>query len=424
MKKKIERLESLLKQQQHLLDASYALHSTLDLDEVLERILTEACRGVSAERGTVYMFSDDRSQIWSRVLQGDSKFEIRLPVGTGIAGAVAATGKTINIPNAQTDSRFDPTWDKETGFKTRQILCAPIRHRNGTIVGVFQLLNKERGEFTEQDEQFLAALSLHAALAIENTQLHRAAVEKERQDREISIARDIQRSFQPVRAETSVGSLVAAGMNELCKDASGDYYDFLSLPDGRLGVAIGDVSDHGLGASLLMAKARAFLRAFAGTKETLQEIMEHLNDALSEDMSGGNFMCLFLCIAHPETGEMEWCNAGNPAGYLARRKTGEIVALGPVGPVLGAVAGVPYPNGAAVALHPGDTLLLYTDGVTEATGASGEMFGAERLRNLLIGHAPDGPMALIEAVHDAVVEWTGSTSFDDDLTMVALQRSR
>jgi sigma-B regulation protein RsbU (phosphoserine phosphatase) len=141
-------------------------------------------------------------------------------------------------------------------------------------------------------------------------------------------------------------------------------------------------------------------------------------------MSGGNFMCLFLCIAHPETGEMEWCNAGNPAGYLARRKSGEIVALGPVGPVLGAVAGVPYPNGAAAALHPGDTLLLYTDGVTEATGANGEMFGAERLKRLLIGHAPDGPTALIEAIRDAVVEWTGSPSFDDDLTMVALQRSQ
>ena len=415
-------LQDQLARQEHLLHASYALHSTLDLDELLGIILDAARRGVHAERGTVFLLSEDGSEIWSRVLQGDENLTIRLPVGKGIAGIVAESGDTINIIDAHEDERFDASWDKKTGFRTRQILCAPIRGREREIVGVFQLLNKEEGDFSDKDEAFLDALSVHAALALENAQLHRSAIEKERQDREIALAQGVQRAFQPERAETRMGDLVAVGMNELCEDASGDYYDFLELPSGRLGVVVGDVAGHGLGSSLVMAQARAFLRAFASTKDSLQEVMQLLNDFLAADMTKGNFMCMFLGLIDPETHEMAWSNAGHPPAYLFRAATGEVEELGAVGPVLGIIAGASYPEGEVKTLAPGDTLLLYTDGATEANAVGGgEMFGYPRLKQVLVDHAGEGPEAILAAVRAALVAWSGSDRFDDDLTLLALQ---
>lgn len=421
----VTELQDRIKRQEHLLHASYALHSTLDLDELLNVILDAARRGVHAERGTVFLLSEDGTEIWSRVLQGDENLTIRLPVGQGIAGTVAATGETINIVDAHDDPRFDASWDKKTGFRTRQMLCAPIRGRDDQVVGLFQLLNKDEGDFNDKDEEFLASLSVPAALALENAQLHRSAIEKERQDREIALAQGVQRAFQPERAETSMGAFVAVGMNELCEDASGDYYDFLELPSGRLGVVVGDVAGHGLGSSLVMAQARAFLRAFASTKESLEEVMALLNDFLAADMTKGNFMCMFLGLLDPETHELAWSSAGHPPGYLLRAETGEIEELGARGPVLGIISGAGYPEGERYTLAPGDMLLLYTDGATEATAKEGgEMFGYPRLADVLRENAAGGPEAVLAAVRAALVAWSGSDAFEDDLTLLAVQHTQ
>lgn len=407
--------------QRHLIEASYALHTTLDLDELLGLILDAARRGVQAERGTVFLLSDDRTEIWSKVLQGDENLTIRLPVGKGIAGSVAESGEVVNIVDAHEDARFDASWDKKTGYRTRQILCAPIRRRDETIVGVFQLLNKDAGDFNSHDEAFLASLSVHAALAIENARLHHSAIEKERQDREIALAQNVQRAFQPERDEANRGIFHGCGMNELCEDASGDYYDFIELPSGKLGVAVGDVSGHGLGSSLVMAQARALLRAFAETKDSLADVMNMLNDFLARDMTSGNFMCMFMAVADPETGHMDWLNAGHPPGFLWRAKTGTVERLEACGRILGILPGADYDAGQAVTMEPGDTLLLYTDGATEANAPGGEMFGYDRLRDVLAETSKDGPHAVLDGIKQALVTWTGSTRFDDDLTILALQ---
>lgn len=419
----VAKLQEKIERQEHLLHASYALHTTLDLDELLGIILDAARRGVHAERGTVFLLSEDGKEIWSRVLQGDENLTIRLPVGQGIAGLVAQTGETINIPDAHADPRFDASWDKKSGFRTRQMLCAPIRGREDNIVGLFQLLNKDEGDFTAKDEEFLAHLSVHAALALENAKLHLSALEQERQSREILLAQGVQRAFQPERAESTLGPFHVVGMNELCEDASGDYYDFLELPSGRLGVAVGDVSGHGLGSSMVMAQARSFLRAFASTKDSLQEVMELLNDFLAADLTGGTFMCMFLGIADPETRTLEWASAGHPPGYLLRAATGEVEELGACGPVLGIFAGAQYPETESRLLRPGDTLLLYTDGATEAQRADDEMFGYDRLRDVLVEFGPQGPDALLAAIRAALISWTGSETFADDLTLLAMQMS-
>jgi serine phosphatase RsbU (regulator of sigma subunit) len=416
-----ERLRRELERHRHLVEASYALHTTLDLDELLGLILDAAKTGVQADRGTVFLLSEDGQELWSRVLTGAGDLVIRLPLGQGIAGAVAATGATVRLDDARKDARFDPSWDKKSGYVTRQLLTAPIRGRDGKVVGVFQLLNKRAGVFDDEDEEFLASLSIHAALAVENARLHRAAIEKERQDREIRLVQDVQRAYQPEQDERAIGRIRVAGMNVLCEDASGDYYDFIELPGGRIAAVIGDVSGHGLGAALVMAQARALLRAFSATEADLPRVLNLLNDFLSADMSGGRFMSAFVALADPEQGVLEWQNAGHPPALLYRAAAGRVERLGAHGRVLGVFPGADFAANPPVRLAPGDTLLLYTDGATEALNREGSMLGEAGLVEELSRSAGGGPAAVLEAVRRRVVEWTGAESFKDDLTLVALQ---
>jgi sigma-B regulation protein RsbU (phosphoserine phosphatase) len=406
-----------------LVEASYSLHTTLDLEELLGVIVKTAAEGVDAERGTVFLLTE-HGELWSKVLSGDAKLEIRLPPGKGIAGAVARTGEPVRVDDAYADPRFDRSWDERSGYRTRRILCAPIRSREGRVVGVFQLLNKRSGPFTADDEAFLAALSVHAALAVENARLHAAALEKERQEREIGLARAVQRQLQPECAEARAGSVLVAGMNEICEDATGDYYDFLlQLPGGRVGVAIGDVSGHGLQAALVMAEARAFLRAFTTTATSLPRALDLVNDFLVPDMRGGRFLSLFAAVVDPVGGAMEWCNAGHNPPLHFRAATGEVETLEATGRVAGILPGAAYRAGAPRTLAPGDALLLYTDGVTEARNAAGEFFGEERLRRALARGAGAEPAALLRAIRDAVAEFAGPGRNRDDVTMVAVTRA-
>src|SRR5688572_23774858 len=156
-----------------------ALSSALDLDRLLALIMEKITILMEADRSTLYLFSDDGTQLWSKVTQGDQgggTIEIRLKVGEGIAGWVAASGETVNIPDAYNDKRFYPAVDLRSGYRTRSILCMPMRNNQGATIGVIQVLNKADGPFTADDEALLAALASQAAVSIENSKLYHSVV--------------------------------------------------------------------------------------------------------------------------------------------------------------------------------------------------------------------------------------------------------
>ncbi len=423
LRDEIARLERQLERQRALVQASYALHTTLDLDELLGLILTAARSGVRADRGTVFLVSEDREELWSRVLSGDEKLEIRLPLGQGIAGAVGKTGDTIRIDDAYEDDRFDQSWDKKTGYRTRQILCAPIRNRDGVVVGVFQLLNRAEGNFTGEHEEYLASLSIHASLAIENTYLHKSAIEKERFDREVRLAQQVQRQLQPAERHLDVGCIAVAGLNELCEDATGDYYDVLGdLSGDRVAIVLGDVSGHGLQAALVMAEARAYLRAFVRTADDLPSALNLLNDSLVPDMEGGKFMSMFAAIVDTKTGAVEWVNAGHNPPYIVRAD-GSLEELAATGRILGILMDAGYKAGAPLTLEPGDLLFVYTDGVTEARNPAGDLYGEERLETELKRIAGVSARDTLGDMRAALRDYTRGGANDDDITMLAVRRS-
>jgi signal transduction histidine kinase len=155
-----------------------ALSSALDLDRLLSLIMEKITILMEADRSTLYLFSDDGKELWSKVVQGGEVLEIRLKVGEGIAGWVAASGETVNIPDAYNDRRFYPAVDLRSGYRTRSILCMPMRNNQGATIGVIQVLNKADGPFTAEDEALLSALAGQAAVSIENSKLYHSVVAK------------------------------------------------------------------------------------------------------------------------------------------------------------------------------------------------------------------------------------------------------
>ncbi len=171
---------SQLGKMSRLIEASKSVNSSLNIDTVLEIILDTAIQTTNADRGTLYLVDYENNEIWSKHLHGENVGEIRLPIGQGIAGYVAESGETVNIENTYDHPYFNAEIDQRSGYQTHSMLCMPLRNNAGEIIGVFQLLNKKDDIFTDEDEDFLDALSAHASVALENAQLHRNVVQNER----------------------------------------------------------------------------------------------------------------------------------------------------------------------------------------------------------------------------------------------------
>lgn len=161
-----ERLSSLLK-------IGLRLTAERDLDRLLRTIIDETTAVMDADRSSLFLIDAERGEMWAKIAQGVEVIEIRFPVGVGVAGAVGKTGEIINIPDAYADRRFNPEFDRKTGYRTKSILCAPLRNTHGEVIGAIQVLNKRTGPFGGEDETLLTALSSHAAVAIENADLYR-----------------------------------------------------------------------------------------------------------------------------------------------------------------------------------------------------------------------------------------------------------
>jgi sigma-B regulation protein RsbU (phosphoserine phosphatase) len=410
----LDRLEKLI-------EAAKNVNSTLDLDRVLAIVVDNALQIVGCEHGTLYLVDEEKREIWSKVLRESRLVEIRLAVGQGIAGYVAATGDVLNIRDVYEDIRFDPEFDRLSGFRTTTMLCMPVRNPAGVIIGVLQLLNKNTGVFTRNDESFIAALSVHAAIAIENARLHEAEKTLNRMREEIRLAARIQLDLLPKSAPVIPGYALA-GRSIPARSVGGDYFDFIPIDDHRIAVAIGDVSGKGLPASLLMATVQATLRGQTLTGSPPEVCLQRSNRLLFESTSPDKFVTLFYLILDREAHRLTFCNGGQDNPFLFG-PTGEPVRLIAGGPPVAVLDEFPYEQGAAP-IEPGGVLVLYTDGITEAMTEAGEQSGEERLAWLLqtIRELPADRM--IERILEDVARHCAGAPQADDQTIVVVRRDR
>jgi len=414
----LEESQRQVKQLSALFDATRLLNSTLDLAELLELILKIAREQVDADRGSVFLVDKEHQQIWSIVAQGLESQEIRLPIGSGVAGSVAASGEALNVTDAYKLPFFDSSFDKKFGYRTRSLMCIPIRHKNGEIVGVIQLLNKQpSGAFTAEDQEFLENLSGHMAMALENARLHRAALEKQRIERELEMARGIQRSLLP-EAPPIVPGYELAVSNQPCYEVGGDYYDFLSLGPQTLLLVVADVEGKGVASAMVMSNLQATLRALVTHLHSLEVLALSLNEMIFNDTKSRKFLSVFMGLLDTRRNGLHYINAGHVPPIVVDGKSGEYRLLQEGGTVVGLFPDAEYARGSCK-LHPGDIFVACTDGITEPCDLNEEEYGTERLAECVSRNRHKAAQEIIDCVLFELEEFArGGVHIDDKVLMV------
>lgn len=409
----VQRLESLI-------EASKKLNTTLDLDELLNVILNLATKNLEADRGTIYLIDQERKELWSKVLKGKELVEIRLPIGTGISGYVAESGKTVNLEDAWKDKRFFSGFDVRTGYVTRTMLCMPMRNREDKIIGVFQIINKNNGVFDTEDEQFLAAFSDHVALAIENAYLLQARVEQERVEREIQIAAEIQNKLIPKELPVIEGYQIDA-VAIPCKTIGGDYYDVVPVDDDNYVLVVADVSGKGIPAALLVSTLNAALHAYIQTSISLAELVQKLNQIVYKNTPSERYITFFISILNTRRHQLMYVNAGHNFPYKVRKRDGEFEPLTAGGLPLGMFEQAEYKSD-TVDVEPEDLLVFYSDGVTEAMDKKYQEYGENRFRDCITEHMEKNISELKGGIISDIQKFVGSEPQSDDLTLMLTRR--
>src|SRR5215475_7695322 len=405
-----------------LLGVSKALASEIRLDDLLQVIVEKSAEVLDADRATLFLYDESRNELWSKTTQRLEIKEIRVPLGVGIAGTVAKTRTPINIPDTYADARFNPDFDRATGYRTRSILCMPLIGNGDKLIGVIQVLNKKDQEaFNEADESLLGGLSAHITVALERARLIEAYIEKERMEEALKLAHDIQMSMLPKifppfpeHREFDIFATIAP-----VKEVGGDLYDFFFIDDDHLCFAIGDVSGKGVPASLFMAVTKTLFRATARTCSTPGEILARLNTEICRDNEPCMFMTLFCGVLNIRTGQVDYSNGGHNLPYYLHHD-GVSPLKNAVGGALGLVEQSPYASGRMV-LAPGEALLLYTDGVTEAMNLSNTLYSDQRLEQFLETNRGSAPRQIIGDLVSDVRHFAGEAPQSDDITVLALR---
>ena len=407
-----------------ILDVTRALGVTVDLDPLLSQIAAAATDVLDCERATVFLCDHAKGELFSRIatgMEGAPIEEIRFGMDKGIAGEVATTGKGVNIPDPYADPRFNPDFDRKSGFVTKSLLTLPLGGHNGKIVGVLQVLNKRGGPFGDRDERLLSTLGAQAGVAIERQGLLEQYAVKQRIERDLNIARNIQQGLLP-KAPPDLPGFEIAGWNRSADETGGDCYDWLGLPGGHLAISIGDATGHGIGPALVAAEARALLRGTLMQSRDLARVVPQINDLLGEDLREGTFVTAFIGLLDPVKSSVEYVSAGHGPLLVYTAADDAFTEIPTHGLPLGLMPEVEFDPPTHVPLAPGDMLLLFTDGFFEWSRPDGEQFGTDRLTDVVRRHR-DLPVAdLIALVYAAVVEFSEGTKQSDDCTAVIVKR--
>lgn len=394
---------------QSLYDVGLSIAGTLDFESLADDILLKSISLLNARTGTLIVRTSG-----GKIEDGVLVKHFGAPlVGPEALASIPDRPWRWNAREERIGALVDAPAEK--------LLLSPIV-ANGRPLGVLVVADKENrsggvDDFTAGDERILSLFGNQAAIALENARLHREAVEKERMEREVELAASIQKAILPVSLPVVPGLRLAGG-NRPTRQVGGDYYDVFPLPDGRTAFCVADVAGKGVPAALLVSTLHACLRILLDTGlADLAGFVSRVHRHLLGFSATRKFVTLFFAVYDPVSREVRYVNAGhNPGVRLAE---GEATLLPSGGPPIGILPDVVYRE-TLVPLVPGQTLVLYSDGITEAVNGADEEFGMERLIRLVKDGRDAPPETLSGRIFEAVSEFTrGVPQYDDQTVLVA-----
>ncbi len=396
-----------------------ALLASVTLNETLEQVVSLVFEAVPADRCMVMMRDDKSPELKVAVARlRDRVGEVgEIRISRSVIDEVVTNGKSVLTSDAQVDPRFAGGTVMLQGV--RSVLAVPL----GVGANVFGIIYADsplaEGRFTEDHLKVLTTLASVAAIRVENARLTEEQMERERLEREQQVASEIQQRFLPASAPVVAGYELQ-GISFPCYEIGGDYYDFIQREDGRLIVALGDVSGKGTAAALLMSCVHAAVHAQADIHNSLAKTIGAVNRYLVESIPANRFVTLFYAELEPKTGALAFLNAGhNPP--LIIHAGGTMEQLAPGGLPLGIMSNADFREG-RTQLHYGDVLVIYSDGVSEACNPSGEEFGPTRLYEVVARNLDASAGGIRDRIESALTKFCQGTPAADDITLVICKR--
>jgi phosphoserine phosphatase RsbU/P len=402
----IEQVEDLLKLQK----AAQKISSILDLDQLIDKIVTDVAESFGCLEATIYLHDEAGEELVLTGVCGCTVYDKgnRRKIGTeGMVGHVAATGKMHYAPDVRKDPYYiacEPS--------TLSEVAIPL-HVEGRLVGVFSTSHHQLDAFPPEQLRLLQGLCNHIAVAINNARRFQQEQQaRQRMSREAQEARAIQQALLPKVSPYAPGFAIS-GLTIQAGEVGGDWYDFVPFDDGCWGLVLADVSGKGTAAALLMSATRGMLRSLADTCKSPAEVLNKLNRLMVEDFPSGKFVTLIYAVLDPAKRTLKFANAGHPPPLLVNTD-GARFLQSELGMPLGLTRG--EFSDTQVQLDAGSRLLFYSDGITEAAGPSDEEYGPERLRDHVVR-----VNASTESVLADVRRHVNGVGLQDDATVILVR---
>lgn len=397
-----------------------ALLASSTLDETLDQVASLVFEAVPAERVIIMLRDEKAAEMEIKVARmrgkDDPIEEVRL--SRAIMTEVMENGKSVLTSDAQHDPRFSSQTIVLQGI--RSVLAVPLSVDERHVFGlIYADSPTNEVTFTSEHLDILTTLASVASIRVENASLLEERMNRERMERELELATEIQQRFQP-SGPPLVEGYEFQGISFSCYEIGGDYYDFIERGDGKVLVALGDVSGKGTAAALLMSSLHAAIHAQIAAKSTLDETVVAVNEYLAENTPANRFVTLFIGELDPAVGQFRFINAGHNPPLLGRAD-GTVEQLDSGGLPLGIMPFSEYEAG-TVSLGTGDVLVIYSDGVSEANNLAEEEFGLDRLTEVIKANVARSASAIRDKVESALSAFTGTAAPNDDITLVIVKR--
>jgi len=391
--------------------------SYLDLNLILPMVIETGLRIVKGEVGEVTIFDfegESKSISWGLSLNIVER--IKLEQGENVIDRIKRTGETQVLSELEFHGR-DLIGAHEINMDS--LIIVPLKTQQ-KIIGVISIANKENNEsFTDEDKVSLEMLGSFAAVAIQNAELHREALAKQRLEHELELAEHVQSTLMPEK-KIIYNDLEINTYHDQAGQVGGDFYDVIILDEGRYLIVVADVSNKGMSAALIMTSVRAYVRAEVENMISLAELASKVNDHLCRDIEhiGGMFVTMFIALVDMNNHKLHSVNAGHPPGYLFRGNDVQKLKTG--GTFIGQFAGLNFTED-EIKIKAGDKLILYTDGIFECVNAKGEMLGLEKSRQFFIDYQQDGWDKFAINLKELLKEYSFDIGRVDDTTLLMIE---
>jgi len=415
---KVQRLSNCI-------EISNLINSELSIGKLLSSAMETTKNALSADAVSMLLIDDKTKELTFHISLDKAGEQIKeiynLKKGQGIAGFVAETGLPLNIKDAYQHSNFAPEVDKKLNYRTRAMLCVPLKIR-GEVLGVIQVINKlvKPFFFSAEELEMLITISSSAAVAIDKARMHKIILKRETLERDLRLAREVQASFLPQELPL-IKNYKFAAINQPALEIGGDFYNFFKLPENKLGIVLGDVSGKGISASLFMARLTSDLQYYTLLYPDPNKLLTQINKVLYERAKRGMFVTLVYMLLDTKENRLSVANAGHtPPIHSSEEGTRFLCHDDKKGPPLGIMPEVEY-NQEIFEIKENSSVIIYTDGITEAKNYNGELFGIKRLLKEVENH-PNDPDLMIKKITTKIDNFTITHDRSDDLTLLVFSQ--